>query len=156
VYDFSFPYLLSGVQLIVPCIHRYREVYFLVYIAGSQNVTPHKLNAELVQLNLQQSFGRWIGYTRTGYPANPPPIHECQFGHSLYITYTVIPVSLAAWKPSWGYCTQGHTILRKMTTQRWCCPKMYRLFKKARHLALYLTSKIHSTQRFLTYTALPN
>jgi hypothetical protein len=56
VYDFNFPYLLSDVQLIVPCIHRCRKVYFLVHIAGSQNVTPHKLNAKLVQLNLQQSF----------------------------------------------------------------------------------------------------
>jgi hypothetical protein len=85
MYDFNFPYLLPDVQLIVPCIHRYCKVYFLVYIASSQNVTPHKLNMNCCTTEFTTVLWRWIGYTRTKNPANPPPIPECQFDQSLYV-----------------------------------------------------------------------
>ena len=85
VYDFNFPYLLSDVQLIVLYIHRYRKVYFLVYIAGLQNVTPHKLNTNFCATEFTTVLWRWIGYNRPWNTANPPPIPECQFDHSLYV-----------------------------------------------------------------------
>jgi len=85
VYDFNFPYLLSDVQLIVPCILRRRKVYFLVYIASSQNVTSHKLNTNCCATEFTTVLWRWIGYTRTRNPANPPPIPECQIDHSLHV-----------------------------------------------------------------------
>ena len=78
-------FLTCYVQLTVLCIHRYRKVYFLVYIASPQNVTPHKLITNCCANEFTTVLWRWIGYTRTRNLANPLPISECQIDHCLYV-----------------------------------------------------------------------
>ena len=122
-------------------------MYFIVYIASSQNVTPHKLNTNCCATEFTTVLSRWTGYTRTRNPANPPPIPECQFDHSLYV-YS---------KPNlWplGLHTRPHYPPGDYNTAL-MLPPNFPSFTKARHSALSLPSYIQSTPRFFNIHSLP-
>lgn len=145
VYDVNFPYLLSDVQLIVLCIHRYRKVYFLVYFAGSQNVTPHKLTWIVEQLNLQQSFGGGLDTLVQG-------IQQILLR---YLNAKLIILCTCTANPDYGRLETKLGILHTRShyppedhNTALMLPQNFPSFTKARHSALSLPSYTQSTLRF--------